>query len=184
VNPAHQRVDWGEGSHTYSKENIISSKLNEDRDIGTNGGRGLRAETKRRAEKDESRKGRLGIGQLLAPSLTLALTRLQLGQRGSGGGAITCFVLITPADKPDELIGCFLLLIGREKERERETALFRCGCGRAWLQLGQTQKMERAPEGRRVLMSSAARLIIAQILLCYLPMIRRCLLGGRPAGTS
>jgi hypothetical protein len=37
---------------------------------------------------------------------------------GSGGEGISCFVLITPADKPDELIGCFLLLIAGAREIE------------------------------------------------------------------
>ena len=74
------------------------------------------------------------------------------------GNAISCFVLITPADKPDELIGCFLLLIARAVARERG-----CCCARTG-----------APEGRRVLMSSAGRLITGQILQRYLPMIRRC----------
>jgi hypothetical protein len=38
---------------------------------------------------------------------------------GSGGERISCFVLITPADKPDELIGCFLLLIAGARETEQ-----------------------------------------------------------------
>ena len=46
-----------------------------------------------------------------------------MGEGGSGGGAISCFVLITRADKPDELIGCFLLLIARARDRDRAVAL-------------------------------------------------------------
>lgn len=103
-------------------------RVNEDRDTGTNGERVKSKDRKRRGEKDESLKGRHRIGQLLGPSLTLALTRRQLGQKGvrEVGSAISCFVLITPADKPDELIGCFLLLIARKRETERDHAIAPC----------------------------------------------------------
>jgi len=105
------------------KKNIISSELNEDGDAGANGERVKSKDRNRRGEKDESLKGRHRIGQLLGPSLTLALTSQQLGTEGGrGGNAISCFVLITPADKPDELIGCFLLLIARAGVRERKRA--------------------------------------------------------------
>lgn len=121
------------------------------------GERVKRKDRNRRGEKDESLKGRHRIGQLLGPSLTLALTSVQLGQKGvQEGETSVAFVLITPADKPDELIGCFLLLIASAGVRQRK-----CCCARTG-----------APEGRRVLMSSAARLITGQILQRYLPMIR------------
>lgn len=69
------------------KKDIISSELNEDGDAGANGERVKSKDRNRRGEKDESLKGRHRIGQLLGPSLTLALTRQQLGQKGVQEGA-------------------------------------------------------------------------------------------------
>ena len=76
-----------EGYTRTIKKDIISSELNEDGDAGTNGERVKSKDRKRRGEKDESLKGRHGIGQLLGPSLTLALTRRQLWEKVVQEGA-------------------------------------------------------------------------------------------------
>jgi hypothetical protein len=64
------------GIHTYRKENLISSELNEDRDMG------------RVKSRDRKRRKRLRPGGTArdwpATALTLAVTRRQLGHEGGG----------------------------------------------------------------------------------------------------
>lgn len=136
-----RRARSSKGGVTHVQyENIISSTLNEDRDIGTNGRRGIEQRQKEERRKRRKPKGTARDWPATCVFSYAGANEAAIGpERGSGEGAITCFVLITPADKPDELIGCFLLLIARARERDRAIAPCRAATRRTESPRGQAR---------------------------------------------